>query len=440
MLKNNGWYSYITLYNTKLLMENNKKLLMYCVYIHTSPNGKRYVGITSKKPEIRWKNGKGYSHNKHFTNAINKYGWDNFKHEIFAKNLTEEEAQKIEKELIEKYNTFDSDYGYNQTTGGEIGKQHTEENRRKQSELAKKLWKDEEYRKRQSEIKKTLVGEKNPNYGNHKLAGKNHPNYGKKLKPETIEKMKNRVISDETRQKLSRSAKNRMTPEMIEYLRKINTGRKFSEESRQKMSVSQKARWNDEVRKEWSKKFSGENNPMFGKHCSEETKQKLRDKFSGENSVWYGRHHTEESKQKSHDSCTWKIPVIQLTLDGKFVSEFDSYASAAKSIGTNPSKIISCCNDDSYKSSCGFMWTRKDKYDESNIIPYKNNLYKSVVQLEKDWSYINTYISTREAARKTNGSHQNIGRSCKSKGICISNGYRWMYKEDYLNLNNKKGE
>lgn len=29
---------------------------MYCVYKHTSPNGKVYIGITKKKPNDRWEN------------------------------------------------------------------------------------------------------------------------------------------------------------------------------------------------------------------------------------------------------------------------------------------------------------------------------------------------------------------------------------------------
>lgn len=34
---------------------------MYCVYKHTTPNGKVYIGITSKNPLKRWNNGIGYS-------------------------------------------------------------------------------------------------------------------------------------------------------------------------------------------------------------------------------------------------------------------------------------------------------------------------------------------------------------------------------------------
>ena len=46
----------------------------FCVYMHISPNNKRYIGLTSRKPEHRWNNGKGYKGNSYFTNAINKYG------------------------------------------------------------------------------------------------------------------------------------------------------------------------------------------------------------------------------------------------------------------------------------------------------------------------------------------------------------------------------
>ena len=67
----------------------------YTLYRHVAPNGKMYVGITSKKPEYRWENGNGYEANQHFTRAIKKYGWDNFKHEILLTNLSEEDAKLV---------------------------------------------------------------------------------------------------------------------------------------------------------------------------------------------------------------------------------------------------------------------------------------------------------------------------------------------------------
>lgn len=115
----------------------------YTVYKHTTPNNKVYIGITSyKKPNIRWRNGKGYKQNKHFFGAILKYGWNNIKHEILYTNLSKEEACKIEIELIAKYNSNQREFGYNNSTGGEkgaLGSNHkiSPETRKKISEAVK---------------------------------------------------------------------------------------------------------------------------------------------------------------------------------------------------------------------------------------------------------------------------------------------------------------
>ena len=105
-------------------MENN-----YIVYMHVSPSDKRYIGITSQKPERRWKNGIGYKSNEHFYRAIEKYGWDNFQHIIIAKGLTKEEAEWLEIELIREWGTTNFKKGYNKSKGGESNKgyKHTEE-------------------------------------------------------------------------------------------------------------------------------------------------------------------------------------------------------------------------------------------------------------------------------------------------------------------------
>lgn len=92
---------------------------MFYVYVHTNLiNGKKYVGITKLKPEQRWCNGKGYTHNQYFTSAILKYGWNNFSHEIVYSNLTQKEAELKEQELINQYKSNNNIYGYNLTSGG----------------------------------------------------------------------------------------------------------------------------------------------------------------------------------------------------------------------------------------------------------------------------------------------------------------------------------
>ena len=93
----------------------------YAVYIHIVPNGKKYVGITCKKPEHRWANGRGYLKNTLFFKAILKYGWDNIQHIIISDHLTKEEACDLEVALIRGCKTTNPKYGYNISTGGSCG-------------------------------------------------------------------------------------------------------------------------------------------------------------------------------------------------------------------------------------------------------------------------------------------------------------------------------
>ena len=108
----------------------------YVVYMHVNrANGKRYVGI-SANPLARWANGRGYFRNKHFSDAIEKYGWNNFDHLILYAELSKEDACEIEQHLIRKYKTQDKRFGYNLTSGGEMFK-HSEESKRLMSEHRK---------------------------------------------------------------------------------------------------------------------------------------------------------------------------------------------------------------------------------------------------------------------------------------------------------------
>ena len=73
----------------------------WTVYRHITPNGKSYIGITSRENlNQRWLNGNGYSINTPFGKAIEKYGWESIKHEILDTNLEEDEAKRLEKEYI----------------------------------------------------------------------------------------------------------------------------------------------------------------------------------------------------------------------------------------------------------------------------------------------------------------------------------------------------
>ena len=157
----------------------------YKVYVHISPNGKRYYGITSQEPEKRWgKNGYGYKKNEYFTKAINKYGWDNFEHIVIARGLTKDEAKWVKIELIREWDTTNPEYGYNESRK----KPRSEETKQK--------------------ISKSHIGL------NHTDETKNKIGESHKGKPQTEEHRnkigefhKGKTVSEETREKISKSNK-----------------------------------------------------------------------------------------------------------------------------------------------------------------------------------------------------------------------------------------
>ena len=85
--------------------------LKFIVYEHVNLfNNKRYIGIISQIPEVRWQRGSGYRENTIFFRAIKKYGWDNFEHNILYEGLSNREALEIESTLIKKYKSLGVSY------------------------------------------------------------------------------------------------------------------------------------------------------------------------------------------------------------------------------------------------------------------------------------------------------------------------------------------
>lgn len=206
----------------------------YVVYKHTSPSGKVYIGMTKQSAEKRWQYGLGYRTQPKFYRAIKKYGWENIQHEVVFSDLSFEEAEQRERELIEQYQSCDNRFGYNIEHGGN----------------------------------------------------------GRK------------AVSEETREKM----------------RKANT----TQESLARLAEMNRQRWsNPEEHARMSKRFYGENNPMYGKKIPEKQRQamidgircsKKRFNLRGEKASFYGKHHTDEAKAKISATRTgaknWKAQKV----------------------------------------------------------------------------------------------------------------------------------
>lgn len=276
----------------------------YKVYMHITPNNKKYIGITGLTLKERWSNGKGYR-TQLFQRAIDKYGWENIEHKVLYENLSKEEAIEKEIELIEKYDCTNPKKGYNLTKGGDgaNGIKLSEETKRKISE-------------------------------SHK--GKNAVWYGKKL-PEHTKKQISIKIKALWKDEVYRK-------NQIEKL----TGRKLSEKQRNNMSKAHRKLWEDEKYRE--KCFENFARP----HQDDEIKERriasikeayknpeLRNYFSelytGEGNPFYGRTHTEETKKKLAEYSTGKCgklhprskPTLQYDLEGNFIKRYESANLAA---------------------------------------------------------------------------------------------------------------
>lgn len=288
----------------------------YIVYKHTAPSNKAYIGITKKSMQERsGVEGIHYKKNAHFYSAIKKYGWNNFKHEILCENLTKEEASDKEKYYIDLYNTSDSRFGYNNTTGGETNYSCTEEVRNKIADKTRMQWKDKEIRE------KMIKGLKMSHLGKYTEAQR-----------EANNKRRGTHLSEEQKQKLRGR-----TP--------WNKGKKvmFSESGRLKQVLSHK----------------GKIPPNKGTHLSEEEKRIVSEKTKE------GMKNPEVKQKiiianKKRTGKVFKYIVNQYDLEGNLIAKYKGYANASRETGINKSGISNCIYGKT-KTCGGYIWTISTK-------------------------------------------------------------------------------
>lgn len=240
--------------------------MRFWVYIHTCPNGKRYVGVTTaSKPERRWLEGRGYQNNDHFYRAILKYGWDNFEHKVFEVDSAEEMYRK-EVELISFYHSNDPEYGYNHSSGGEksaLGCIRSEETKRRMSETAKERWSDPEVRRKRTEANKKSHSD---------------PEFRRKIS-EARKGKPRKPFSEEARKHMAEAAKKSLSdPEVRKKMSEIAKKSHADPEYRKKLSEAHKKKWLDPEFKERMSKVRSD--PEVRKHISEAAKNRPKVKIS----------------------------------------------------------------------------------------------------------------------------------------------------------------
>jgi group I intron endonuclease len=240
--------------------------MSYCIYKHTSPSGKSYIGQTNDYKRRCIEHKKESSGSLAFRQAIKKYGWDNFIHEILVDGLNIEEANLFEELHIAEYKTIKPS-GYNLTTGGGNARL-TEEGKEK--------------------IRKA--------------------NTGKQITEETREKLRashlGYVHTEEQKIKIGNASRGKkQSAELVEKRRLANIGKIRSEETRKKISLANTGKKHSEEWKELNRlRNIGEGNPNYGKVASEETRKKISEggkkRFEIMDHPMLGKKHSEEALLK----------------------------------------------------------------------------------------------------------------------------------------------
>ena len=202
---------------------------IYLYKIVNTLNGKVYIGQTVNTGR-RWSDHKWLSKHKqeqYIHRAMNKYGIEKFEYVIIAVCRSSEDANDIEKTLIEQYRSRNQEFGYNIAPGGETP------------------W------------NKGLSPEQQPMYGKHHSEESrkkiSEGNIGKKMSPHTdewkqkcTEWLTGRPVSEETGEKLSNSNKGLKRSEQTrKRISEYQSGKNLSSAQKMKISLS-KRKFNDE--------------------------------------------------------------------------------------------------------------------------------------------------------------------------------------------------
>lgn len=151
--------------------------------------------------------------------------------------------------------------------------------------------------------------------------------------------------SEEARNKMSAVAKKRTKEKNSFY------GKKHSEEARKKMSESHKKQVWVKTKDETSAKMI-DASELSSYLENGWVRGRLSSSFTGAKNPFYGKHHSEETRKKLSK------PIIQLTLDGKFLREFESIRAAAREMNMHEQNINACCKGKLHTSG-GFIWRYK---------------------------------------------------------------------------------
>lgn len=132
--------------------------------------------------------------------------------------------------------------------------------------------------------------------------------------------------------------------------------------------------------------------------------------------------------------------VVQLSLNGGFIAEYETVTDGAKSVNGSTTKISRCCAGLSRcRSHKGFIWLYKDDYnintinDRVLIIENKTigRATRSIIQLDINGSYLREFSSIKDSVEFIGGSKKGVIDCCKGRREQYK-GFKWVYADEYV--------
>lgn len=126
-----------------------------------------------------------------------------------------------------------------------------------------------------------------------------------------------------------------------------------------------------------------------------------------------------------------KYIVLQYTVDGEFIAEYNGFNEIGRKLGLNGNYIRSAVitSKNRISKSYGFIWMLKQSNTYSKIIkPYCNPKKVKIHQLNTKGEFIKEYNSVTEASRELGIPKSNISY-CLTGKRKTAGGYIWKYAE-----------
>ena len=168
--------------------------------------------------------------------------------------------------------------------------------------------------------------------------------------------------------------------------------------------------------------------------CIERKSKTLKGKYKGENNPMYGKHLSEETKQKMRKPRLYqRKPILQYTLEGVFVKEWDSAKSACISLNIDNGNLVNCLKNNTI--SCNnYLWFYKNTFTEQLLLNKINQLNKPnpkskpILQYTLSGEFVKEWDSVLSAEKQLGYANDTIGKVCRGKRKSAK-GFYWKYKE-----------